>query len=55
MRRSWLSRFVNQNLVRDLSLAAVAGNGVSMVEMRMLAVVPGTGIEPVRPVKDPGF
>src|SRR4029077_20923614 len=28
---------VNQNPVRGLSLAAVAGNGISVVEMRMLA------------------
>jgi hypothetical protein len=27
---------VNQNSVRSLSLAAVAGDGVSMIEMRML-------------------
>ena len=40
---------MNQNSVRRLSLAAVAGDGVSMVEMWMLADIESnflTGIHP---------
>jgi hypothetical protein len=40
---------VNQNSVRGLSLAAVAGDGVSVVEMRMLADIESnfaTGVHP---------